>query len=154
MSGARGRVAYRVGDVGQVGAKAEIDGGEDGEDGDNQLWRQHALPGLHALLAESRVRGLVLGGVRLGLRFLFGGIGAATTTGCHGGRCWVVVGARVRCLDVNKGVAVVEEKEAKTKMGSHWSHLCFVDADRPAILMDVWPGPCSGCGRLQFNQLT
>jgi len=119
--GARKRVAYRVGDVGQVGAEAEVDGGEDGEDGDNQFRRQHALPGLHALLAESRVGGLVLGGIRLGLlRFLFGGIGAATTSGCHGGRDWVVVGARVRCLEVDRWVAEVEKRRpAKTKMGSH-----------------------------------
>jgi len=133
-----------VGDVGEVGAEPEIYGGEDGEDGDNQLGRQHALPGLHALLAKGRVGGLVLGRIRLGLGFFFSGIGAAATSGCHGGRLWAA-GGRMR--DVSKSTMLAWVVADVEEMGSHFR---FVDADHPAIL-HVRAGPCSGCGRLQLT---
>lgn len=56
---------YSEGEICQVSAKAEIDGGEDGENGDDKFRCEHTLPGAHSLLAESSVGRTVLGSICL-----------------------------------------------------------------------------------------
>ncbi len=80
-------------EVCQIGAEAEVDGGEDGENGDNEFRGQHALPGAHALLAKGGVGRAVLGPVRLGIGIVAGlGAGSTATAGRHGRLVLVVVG--------------------------------------------------------------
>jgi len=87
LSSLREGQTNRVGKVCQVGTKAEIEGGEDREDGDNQFWRQHTLPGAHALLTKGRVGRAVLRAIVHGGWCCFVSVaiatGATTATRCH-----------------------------------------------------------------------
>jgi len=76
-----------MGKIGQPSTKAKVDSGEDGEDGDNQLRCQHALPGAHALLAEGCVGRAVLGSIRVRTAIVAAILaGTTTTAGRHGDR--------------------------------------------------------------------
>jgi len=76
--------AYCMGEPCQISAKPEVYSGKNREYRDDEFWRQHALPCLHALLAKCCIRGSVLEGFCL-RSIILGGIVAATTARCHDG---------------------------------------------------------------------